>query len=95
MPHGGEEFGLILPGADEAGALRLTDKIRHAVRAVDLRTDQGQSVKLDFSAGVAVAVPGQAGELNFSADRLYGRADNAMYEAKHAGRGRTMAAAGR
>ncbi|MBK7613858.1 MAG: GGDEF domain-containing protein [Vitreoscilla sp.] len=90
---GGEEFGLILPGTDEAGALRLTDKIRHAVRAVDLRTDQGQPVKLDFSAGVAVA--GEAGEGHFSADRLYGRADNAMYEAKHAGRGRTMVAAGR
>ena len=85
--------GLILPGTDEAGALRLTDKIRHAVRAVDLRTDQGQPVKLDFSAGVAVA--GEAGEGHFSADRLYGRADNAMYEAKHAGRGRTMVAAGR
>lgn len=92
---GGEEFGLILPGTDEAGALRLTDKIRQAVRAVDLRTDHGQPVQLDFSAGVAVAVPGQAAEVNLSADRLYGRADNAMYEAKHAGRGRTMAAAGR
>ena len=91
---GGEEFGLILPGTDEAGALRLTDKVRHAVRAVDLRTDQGQPVKLDFSAGVAVTVPGEAGESSFSSDRLYGRADNAMYEAKHAGRGRTMAAAG-
>jgi GGDEF domain-containing protein len=29
-----------------------------------------------------------------SVDRLYGRADNAMYEAKHAGRGCTVAAAG-
>jgi diguanylate cyclase (GGDEF)-like protein len=91
---GGEEFGLILPGTDEAGALRLTDKIRLAVRGVDLRTEQGQGVRLDFSAGVAVADPARVAAGGFTVDRLYGRADNAMYEAKHAGRGRTMAAAG-
>lgn len=91
---GGEEFGLILPGTDEAGAVRLTDKIRLAVRGVDLRTDQGEPVKLEFSAGVAVADPAHVGEVGVSVDRLYGRADNAMYEAKHAGRGCTVAAAG-
>jgi diguanylate cyclase (GGDEF)-like protein len=91
---GGEEFGLILPGTDEAGALRLAEKIRLAVRSLDLRADAGDPVELDFSAGVAVALPAEDGEAASSVDRLYGRADLAMYEAKRAGRGRVLAAAG-
>ncbi|MEK8048761.1 GGDEF domain-containing protein [Ideonella sp. DXS22W] len=82
---GGEEFGLVLPGTDADGARVLLESIRQAVAAAPLATDEsGRPVQVTVSAGIAVA-PGDAG---ISADRLYGRADQALYEAKHGGRNR-------
>jgi diguanylate cyclase (GGDEF)-like protein len=87
---GGEEFGVVLPGTDAAGARRLLEQIRHAVEAMQVRDGQGNVVRITVSAGLAVALP----ELPISADRLYGRADRALYEAKHAGRNRVETYAG-
>lgn len=81
---GGEEFGLVLPNTDAAGARWLVEAIRRAVEALDLPGAQGRPVKVTVSAGVAVA--GHATPL--SGDRLYGQADQSLYEAKRAGRNR-------
>jgi len=81
---GGEEFGLVLPGTDEAGARRLVEEVRHAVEALEVRGADGRPLRITVSAGVAVA----DGHSEVSADRLYGWADQALYEAKHAGRNR-------
>lgn len=82
---GGEEFGLVLPGTDAEGARVLLEAIRQAVAAAPLATDDaGRQVRVTVSAGIAVAPPGAT----ISADRLYGRADQALYEAKHGGRNR-------
>ena len=81
---GGEEFGLVLPGTDAGGARYLVDSIRRAVEAMVVTTDNGIAVKVTVSAGVALmAADGQV-----SADRLYGCADQSLYEAKRAGRNR-------
>jgi diguanylate cyclase (GGDEF)-like protein len=81
---GGEEFGLVLPGTDMAGAHWLVESIRLAVQALDVPAADGTPVKITVSAGAAAAEP----HANLSGDRLYGQADQALYEAKHAGRNR-------
>lgn len=81
---GGEEFGLVLPGTDATGARRLLEQIRAAVEAMPVRDALGHPVRITVSAGLAVADPASG----ISGDRLYGRADRALYEAKHAGRNR-------
>lgn len=81
---GGEEFGLVLPDTDLAGARRLTEQVRQAVEAMSVAGPAGQTLRVTVSAGVAVAAP----DAGLDADRLSGRADRALYEAKHAGRNR-------
>jgi len=84
---GGEEFGLVLPGTDLAGARWLLEAIRAEVEAIAVPSDNGQPVHVTVSAGVAMADEGAA----LAGDRLYGRADQALYEAKRAGRNRVEA----
>ena len=84
---GGEEFGLVLPGTDLAGARWLLETIRREVEAIAVPSDSGQPVRVTVSAGVAMADQGAA----LAADRLYGRADQALYEAKRADRNRVEA----
>ena len=84
---GGEEFGLVLPATDLAGARWLVDDVRRAVAAMAVPGLQGQPVRVTVSAGLAVADP-KAGVFG---DRLYGQADQALYEAKRAGRNRVEA----
>ncbi len=81
---GGEEFGLVLPGTDAAGALWLVDGIRRAIEVLAVTGADGQTVSVTVSAGVAVAEP----NLPLTGDRLYGQADQALYEAKRTGRNR-------
>lgn len=87
---GGEEFGLVLPATDAAGARRLLEQIRSAVEAMKVGDGLGNALRITMSAGVAVALP----DMPISGDRLYGRADRALYEAKHAGRNRVETYAG-
>jgi diguanylate cyclase (GGDEF)-like protein len=81
---GGEEFGLVLPDTDAAGAQHLVESVRAAVEAMQVTGPGDQPVRVTVSAGVAVAL----GDTAASGDRLYGRADQALYEAKRAGRNR-------
>jgi diguanylate cyclase (GGDEF)-like protein len=79
---GGEEFAVVLPGADEAAAAAIGERILEAIRAAALMTDQGE-VRVSASGGVAVMGPDA-----LDADALYARADQALYAAKAAGRDR-------
>jgi diguanylate cyclase (GGDEF)-like protein len=81
---GGEEFGLVLPGTDMAGARWLVEAVRRAVEALALPGADGRPMKVTVSAGVAIAEP----QAPITGDRLYGQADQALYEAKRAGRNR-------
>ncbi|MCD0418711.1 GGDEF domain-containing protein [Rubrivivax sp. JA1024] len=84
---GGEEFGLVLPDSDAAGALGVVEELRQACAAMGLMTDDGRPFVLTFSAGVALSPSGRVG-----AEALYRNADRALYEAKHAGRDRVVLA---
>ena len=81
---GGEEFGLVLPGTDMAGARWLVEAVRREVELMSVAGDEGQPLRVTVSAGIA---PADA-QTTLSGDRLYGQADQALYEAKRNGRNR-------
>ena len=84
---GGEEFLLILPGASLQAALDKTNAIREKMKALELFHRGRRLAPLTFSAGAA-AFPANGG----TPEELIRAADTAMYEAKHAGRDRTVPA---
>ena len=79
---GGEEFVVLLPGADQAVAAAIAERLRDAVARHALLIDCG-SLRMTVSLGVA-ALGGNA--LGF--DELASLADRALYRAKANGRDR-------
>ncbi len=78
---GGEEFLIIAPGADQANACGLCERIRRGVEA--LGTDfAGTGIRVTVSIGFATA------KGDIEVERLIHLADEAMYRAKKAGRNR-------
>ena len=84
---GGEEFVILLPetGAEEAARV-MTRVQRELTRRFFLHDNE--KVLITFSAGVAECVPGE------ERDAVIGRADQAMYEAKRAGKNRVCVSPG-
>jgi diguanylate cyclase (GGDEF)-like protein len=82
---GGEEFLLLLPGADEEGAAQLAERVRVALAARSIPNVPGLRVTASF--GVAE----YAGETN--TEELLEAADGALYRAKRAGKDRVERAA--
>jgi diguanylate cyclase (GGDEF)-like protein len=83
---GGEEFVLVLPGTDLAGAARVAERIRTERADRVVLSPDGQPIHVTASFGVA-AFPDMQ-----TADGLLAAADSALYQAKHAGKNRVMAA---
>jgi diguanylate cyclase (GGDEF)-like protein len=79
--YGGEEFLMIFTDTPPALALSAVERIRKAVQAFDWSA-VAPDLKLTVSAGVAGWSPGEA------VGQVLNRADNALYEAKGAGRNR-------
>lgn len=80
---GGEEFCLLLPGGDADAGRNLDRQLRLKLPAIVDRLGH----PLNFSTGLATLQP------NETLERLMTRADQALYAAKEAGRGRLMLAA--
>jgi diguanylate cyclase (GGDEF)-like protein len=85
---GGEEFCVLMPGADGEGALTLAERIREHVAAEPIEAE-GTSIAVTVSIGIATAVKGG----DFARKSLFASADRALYEAKDAGRNQTILAA--
>lgn len=83
---GGEELIVLLPQTDLAGALAIAERIRHQVQDLVVQW-QGQAVTATVSLGVAALHASHA-----SVDALIRDADQALYEAKRAGRNRVRGA---
>jgi diguanylate cyclase (GGDEF)-like protein len=79
---GGEEFVILMPLSDLDAAQRVAERVREAVRAAPVETLAGP-VAVTLSIGAVHAEPGEPDTLS-----LLRRADQALYEAKQAGRDR-------
>jgi diguanylate cyclase (GGDEF)-like protein/PAS domain S-box-containing protein len=73
--YGGEEFLVILPECDMAGALKIAEKVRAVIRM------------MEFTAGISVSISAGVGEfIEISIDNLIDQAEQALGEAKKNGR---------
>jgi diguanylate cyclase (GGDEF)-like protein len=81
---GEDEFAVLLPGGDAAGAERVAVRILEAVRSAA----PSGSVRLQVSIGVAVLEPASrpgGGERKAAVDAWLARAQTALHQAKRAG----------
>ncbi len=85
--YGGEEFGIILPGADLNQATAVANQIRQAVEQSAFSGPLGYRAYVTISLGVA-SFPLQG----TSPSELVKLADTALYQAKRQGRNQTVAA---
>ena len=83
--YGGEEFLVLLPGTDLAGALQVAEGLRQAVQDAPCPWSGG-SIAVTISLGVCAARPHAPG----CAEALIDAADQALYAAKQAGRNRVQ-----
>jgi diguanylate cyclase (GGDEF)-like protein len=80
---GGEEFLIVLPGIDREGGRELAERLRAAVADA-----QPTGIPITISIGLSA---GRAEQVDY--DVLFKAADEALYEAKRAGRNRVVVAA--
>ena len=84
--YGGEEFAILLPHTTLDAAVRLAERLRHAIAALGL--EGAEELMLSASFGVAVITED---DTTTTPDQLIARADGAMYQAKREGRNRVCA----
>jgi diguanylate cyclase (GGDEF)-like protein len=82
--YGGDEFGVLLPDTDLAGAAAIAERIRSQIAAADMQSAAG--VRCGVSIGIALA-DGPGDDVR----QWIARADRALYRAKAQGRNRIVA----
>lgn len=83
---GGEEFGLLFPETQVETAVVIAQRIREAIAASPIETDDGVAVRATISIGLATMAPGT------SLEEALAAADCALYAAKNGGRNRVETA---
>jgi diguanylate cyclase (GGDEF)-like protein len=78
---GGEEFGILAPDTDEAGAMHLAGRINHAFRTRSFVSVRGQLPIL-----ISIGVASDDASADAVVAILTARADEALYVAKRSGR---------
>ncbi len=86
--YGGEEFALLMPGADASAAMAATER---ACLAVGERPIEAGPLLIPMTVSAGVAAYGVSGS---DWESLLRSADAALYQAKRAGRNRVVAAVG-
>lgn len=83
---GGEEFVVLLPETDFAGAMVAAEKIRVLIGSTPLEAGAGT---VPVTASFGVAATGSVGpDLDVNGEELMRLADQALYRSKHGGRNR-------
>lgn len=77
---GGEEFAVLLPETEVEGAFEVAERLRSAVAAAEVPREEGVPIRITVSIGVA------AMDAATNLDTLMSQADDALYDAKRAGR---------
>ena len=80
--YGGDEFLIVLTETNKEGALVFCERLRASIEAQVFKNDKDE-IRLTSSIGFAITA---AGDTTMDAKTLVRTADNALYEAKHAGR---------
>ena len=84
---GGEEFAIVLPGADVAQAYAVCERLRERVHSTAIALEDGTELHMTVSVGIARRFDGD------SVESIIERADAALYQAKHGGRDQVRLAA--
>lgn len=82
---GGEEFALLLPRTELAAATQVVQRLLDKIAGQVTTTADGTNVRVTVSAGLTEAVAGAP------LSTLFHEADQALYQAKNAGRNRVWA----
>lgn len=85
---GGEEFAILMPETGMEAAIVVAERLLDAIRAAEITTDAGDTLKFTVSIGIASLGPGA-----LEIDDLLRQADAALYQAKNEGRDRWRGAA--
>lgn len=81
--YGGEEFALILPETDLSAAIAVAETLRESIEKCSFQYAE-ETVGITISCGLAQM------KKNDSLDKLFQRADQALYKAKESGRNRCI-----
>ena len=84
--HGGEEFVVLLPETTLESARAVVERVRRAIAEERVAAANGVSFSITVSGGLTERRDGESLEV------LLARADDALYQAKRAGRDRVTAA---
>lgn len=85
--YGGEEFLVLLPESDRETSLRVSERLRAAVEALEVELDDGERVGVTVSIGLA-DLSDLPEQVKATAEGLIEAADRSLYQAKRAGRNR-------
>ena len=84
--YGGEEFAILLPGADSGQAMEIAERVREAVES--MRVGDNELLRCTVSIGVSTMIPG----METKTEHFYRLSDKALYIAKDSGKNRVTAA---
>ena len=81
--YGGEEFVILLPETNMAGAMLASERLRHKIEETSVNTPEGE---LSITVSIGLTSLERGFSETQTVDSLIGRADKALYAAKAAGR---------
>jgi len=86
--YGGEEFAILLPETDAGRALMIAELLRERIESLAIAHPAAPANRVTVSIGVASVIPPRDGA---NAGDFIRCADDALYDAKRAGRNRVVA----
>ncbi|GHC15606.1 hypothetical protein GCM10010082_02760 [Kushneria pakistanensis] len=89
--YGGEEFAVVLPDTDEAGARLLAQQLCTAIERLNIPNESlGAGACVTISVGVSSITHTTSDAHGYGGAHLLKRADEALYQAKSSGRNRAV-----